>query len=299
MGQLSGVVLVDKPVGPTSHGVVAAVRRAAGQKRVGHAGTLDPLASGLLLVLLGSATRLAEYLVGHDKQYAVEARLGVQTDTYDAEGTVTSHWEGQMPTDDEIDSVVSARRGQHWQEPPAYSAVKVHGQPLHRLARRGVPGRAAPRLVHIHSLEWSRPCPDTLVLQVACSAGTYIRSLVHDIGLALGCGAHVSRLRRTHSGPFSVEQALSLEETCRRLADGDAGLLLDPVAALPHIPIVRLGAAEVERVRLGQAVPGPDPARDGIHLVLDESAQAVAVACWDEGESLWRPRKVLSQENAL
>ncbi len=298
MAHLSGVALVDKPVGPTSHGVVAAVRRAVGQKRVGHAGTLDPLASGLLLVLMGSATRLAEYLVGHDKQYSVEARLGVQTDTYDAEGAVTSRWEGELPTDDEIECVVSARRGQQWQEPPAYSAVKVHGQPLHRLARRGTPGRAAPRLVHIHSLEWSRPRPERLGLLVGCSAGTYIRSLVHDIGLALGCGAHVTGLRRTRSGPFLVEQALSLEDTCRCLAEGDTSLLLDPVTVLPHIPTVRLGIAEVEKVLVGQAVAGPEPAADGAHLLLDGSARAVALAHWDAAESLWRPRKVLAQENA-
>ncbi len=299
MAQVSGVILVDKPVGPTSHGVVAAVRRAVGQRRVGHAGTLDPLASGLLLVLLGSATRLSEYLVGHDKQYEVEARLGVQTDTFDAEGTVTARWEGDLPTDDEIARVVSAQVGPQWQEPPAYSAVKVHGQPLYRLARRGAPVRAAPRSVHVHSLRWSRSGADLVGLAVKCSAGTYIRALVHGIGLSLGCGAHVVSLRRTRSGPFSVEQALPLDEACRRLAEGDLSLLLDPVAALPHVPAVRLGAIEVDKVRLGQPVPGPAPTAEGDHLVLDESHVAVGLARWDEAEGLWRPHKVLSQEYSL
>ncbi|NLT43502.1 MAG: tRNA pseudouridine(55) synthase TruB [Anaerolineae bacterium] len=298
MTQLSGVVLVDKPVGPTSHDVVAAVRRAVGQKRVGHAGTLDPLAEGLLLVLLGSATRLAEYLVGHDKAYCTEARLSIETDTYDTEGRVTRQWTGDLPSDAEIGRALAGFVGPLLQTPPAYSAVKVGGQPLHRLARRGTATPVAPRRVTIHSLDWRRLGPEHIVLHVHCSAGTYIRSLVHDLGAALGCGAHVTRLRRIQSGPFSVEDALPLSEALERLADGDERVLLGPAAALPHWPRINLGPEEVAGLRLGRAVSGPRPQTEAMHLAVGPDGDVVAIVARDSELELWRPRKVFSEEIA-
>lgn len=296
MAQVSGLLLVDKPVGPTSHDVVAAVRRAAGQKRVGHAGTLDPRAEGLLLVLLGSVTRLAEYLVGHDKRYEVEVLLGVETDSYDAEGRVTRRWDGPLPDDAAITSTVAGLVGEIWQTPPAYSAVKVGGQPLHRLARRGAAPTVPPRQVTIHCLRWRRLERERLVLAVHCSSGTYIRSLVHDLGVALGCGAHVAKLRRTRSGPFSVEQAESLPTALERLAARDTGTLLRASEALPMWPRVVFDAVAVARLRRGQPVSGPEPPVETPHLAAGPDGDVVAIVVGDPALGVWRPHKVLSQE---
>lgn len=298
MAQLSGVVLIDKPVGPTSHDVVAAVRRAVGQKRVGHAGTLDPLADGLLLVMLGPATRLSEYLSGHDKTYEVEAKLGVETDTYDAEGQVTARWEGPLPTDEELSRAVSRFVGSFSQTPPSFSAVKVQGRPLYHMARLGKALQAPARPVTIYSLEWTRPASDLVSLRVCCSAGTYIRSLVHDLGASLGCGAHVTRLRRTRSGAFSVKQAVPLPEALARLAVQDRRLLLNPLAVLPHWPRVYLDAQAVAALRLGRAVSGPAPGAEALHLAVGPDDDVAAVVEWDREHELWRPHKVFTQEIA-
>jgi len=296
MAQLSGVALIDKPVGPTSHDVVAAIRQAVGQRRVGHVGTLDPLASGLLIVCIGSATRLAEYLVGHDKAYLVEVCLGVETETQDAEGKVTSRWWGALPSDERVEAAVRSFVGEGWQEPPTYSAVKVDGQPLYRLARRGRPGSVPRRRVRIDALGWSRLSENRILLEVTCSAGTYVRALVRDLGRSLGCGAYVSSLRRVRSGPFTVDEAVDLDEAVSRLAAGDVGWLLDPLQALPELPQVRFDGGAVRRLTLGQRVEGPMPMASGTHLATDERGMLVAVVDWDRDLRLWKPKKVLSQE---
>ncbi|MGI6209168.1 MAG: tRNA pseudouridine(55) synthase TruB [Anaerolineae bacterium] len=298
MKPLSGVLLVDKPVGPTSHDVVAAVRRASRQRKAGHAGTLDPLASGLLIVCLGAATRITEYLTLHDKVYEVEARLGVTTDTYDAEGQVTSRYDGPLPDDDSLREVIGSFCGEVLQTPPAFSAVKVEGVPLHRRARRGeLPDQVPPRRVVIQSIDWTRPERARLNLRVHCSSGTYIRSLVHDIGRALGCGAHVTALRRTVSGSFSVEQALPLEEVESRLRNGDYDWILDVGEALPDWPRLLLDGEAARRLAQGQAVVGPQPDCDHPHLVASPSGSLFAIAEYDQEQQRWRPTKVLAQES--
>lgn len=296
MSQLCGVLLVDKPVGPTSHDVVAAIRRASGQRKVGHAGTLDPLASGLLIVCLGPATRLVQFLTSHDKVYQAEARLGVETDTYDCEGQVVAQWAGPLPTDGAVAEAVASLCGEMPQEPPAFSAVKVGGIPSYRLARQGQPVRARPRQVTVHSIRWSRPEPARLELRVHCSAGTYIRSLVHDLGRRLGCGAHVAALRRLASGPFSVDQALPLAEAVSRLARGEHRWMLDVGEALPEQPRLLLDGDAARRLALGQAVEGPPPGCEDLHLAVGPQGRVFAVAEWDRERQRWTPRKVLIQE---
>jgi tRNA pseudouridine55 synthase len=196
---------------PTSHDIVQLVRRWSRQRRIGHTGTLDPMASGLLILCMGQSTRLVEYYQGHDKQYYAEVQLGVATDTYDALGKATARAQVPSFTETEIEHVLDRFRGEIMQRPPAYSALKQGGESLHRKARRGETLQIDARPITVHSLDlvdWIKP--DRLCLRVLSSAGTYIRSLAHDIGQVLGTGAHLCQLRRERVGQFDVEQALSL-----------------------------------------------------------------------------------------
>ncbi|MGH2537660.1 MAG: tRNA pseudouridine(55) synthase TruB, partial [Candidatus Promineifilaceae bacterium] len=202
----AGLLVLDKPAGPTSHDVIQQLRRLTGVRRIGHAGTLDPLASGVLLVCLGRAARLLEYLVGLDKTYWAALRLGQTTDTYDAEGQLTA----ERPVDlgrAEIEAALAAFRGPIAQRPPMYSALKLGGRPLYQLARQGLEVERPPRQVMIHSLDLLDWRPPRLELRLACSSGAYIRSLAHDLGQALGPGAHLAALRREAVGDFGLDEA--------------------------------------------------------------------------------------------
>ncbi|MGQ9553319.1 MAG: tRNA pseudouridine(55) synthase TruB [Anaerolineae bacterium] len=302
MGRPCGLLLLDKPAGPSSHDIVAAIRRAAGERRVGHAGTLDPIATGLLLVCIGAATRICEYLAGHDKRYYVEVRLGVETATYDRTGEVVATFKGVLPTDREIAAAVDSFQGEMMQQPPAYSAVKVNGKPLYLHARKGIVVPVPPRKITIHSLSWQRPEMALLRLTVHCSAGTYIRSLVHDLGQVLGCGAHVTELRRLSVGPFNVEEAWTLHEATRHLAAGDWSLLRDIRNALVGMPVVSFDELTSARLRRGQTVAGADMQGNEQHLALDQQGHAIgivmpatetALSGAKDGQ-LWRPRKVFA-----
>ena len=211
-GTLSGLLIVDKPAGWTSHDVVGKVRRIAALRRVGHAGTLDPMATGVLVVLLGRATRAAEYAEAQVKGYDAHIRFGVTTDTLDTEGRVLTET-GRTPCLAEIEAVLPRFRGRIEQIPPMYSAIKVGGRKLYDIARAGGEVERKPRTVDITRLDCSGPLENgDFSLTVECSKGTYIRSLCADIGEALGCGACMSALRRTYSGSFRAEDALTLEE---------------------------------------------------------------------------------------
>ena len=206
-GPGTGLFLIDKPAGPTSHDVVQRLRRWTGIRRVGHGGTLDPMATGLLPIFVGRATRLIEYLGEHPKHYRATVRLGVSTDTDDAEGAVVA----EAPVPDlsaaQIEQALGAFRGTIEQVPPAFSAVKVGGVTAHRAARRGDPVEIAPREVTIHALtmgDWRSPLLD---LEMTVSTGTYVRAIARDLGAQLGCGGHVIEMRRTGIGPVRVEQA--------------------------------------------------------------------------------------------
>jgi tRNA pseudouridine55 synthase len=220
---MDGLLVVDKPAGPTSHDVVARMRRVLGERRMGHTGTLDPRATGVLPLVVGRATRLARFLSGRDKTYQADVRLGVATETYDAEGPpVGARHDGAWPSREEIACALEAFRGVFVQRPPAFSAKKIGGRRSYAVARAGsrasTPTVPAPTTVTAHQLDLLGVDGDRVTLRIVCSAGFYVRSLANDLGERLGIGAHLTALRRTHSGDLSLDDALPLE-----LAERDPG----------------------------------------------------------------------------
>jgi tRNA pseudouridine55 synthase len=258
-----GVLLVRKPIGPTSHDVVAVVRRLAGTRRVGHGGTLDPFASGILPVFLGRATRIVEYHMGDRKRYRATICFGASSTTDDLEGELAPA-EGPAPDRAAVEAMLEAFRGTIVQVPPAYSAVKVAGRRAYALARAGKTPEIAPRMVTIDLLEivaWDGADPDRpiAVVDVGCSAGTYVRALARDLGAALGSAAYLGALERTASGPFSVDDAVSLDDLRDAPREAIAQRLLPLDAGLDALPVVALDAAGVHSVERGQRVRDPRP----------------------------------------
>jgi tRNA pseudouridine55 synthase len=253
-GGPSGILLIDKPSEWTSHDVVAKTRGILGQPRIGHTGTLDPAATGLLVLCAGQATRLVEFMSGHDKDYEGEIRLGVTTETDDAEGEVVES--RPVPPFSTLDLVeIKGRfRGEIQQVPPAYSAVKIGGQRAYAMARKGQDVQLEPRTVRIERLELEPIEPNGLRIRISCGAGTYVRSLARDIGAAIGCGAHLASLRRTRVGAFRVEEATTLEDLqILKDADGLAEVIRPLDEGVMEYDAVVLGA---DRARaLGNGVP--------------------------------------------
>ncbi|MCU0771871.1 MAG: tRNA pseudouridine(55) synthase TruB [Verrucomicrobia bacterium] len=208
---LDGALLIDKPAGPTSHDVVDAIRRKFGIKKVGHCGTLDPNATGLLIIVLGRGTKLSEKLMSDDKVYEGTARFGETTNSYDADGERVSSLPVPPLTADQLNEAAKAFVGDLMQTPPMVSAIKKNGVPLYKLARKGVEVEREPRLVHVYSFRFSAYAEPLGSFRVACTKGTYVRSLVHDLGQNLGCGAHLASLRRSASGKFNVQDAQPLD----------------------------------------------------------------------------------------
>jgi tRNA pseudouridine55 synthase len=276
---------VDKPAGPTSHDVVAVVRRALGLRAVGHTGTLDPFATGLLIVMVGGATRLARFLEREAKGYWAEAVLGVTTDTDDHTGRVLARqdvvpWPGR----DALERALAGLVGPGMQRPPAYSAKRVRGRRSHELARTGRPEELAPVPVTVYQgtvLRWN---PPVLEFRVAVSPGTYVRALARDLGDRLGMGAHLRALRREWIGPHRVEEAVPLEAVCRSLP------LLAPLDLFPAWPRVALTAAEAVAVRQGRMVGRGGAAGAGEALLVWED-RLLAVA--EAAPAGWQPRVVL------
>lgn len=211
-GPLDGAILVDKPPGYTSHDVVAKIRRHFRIDKVGHCGTLDPAATGLLIIVLGRGTKLSEKLMGSDKVYEGKATFGVTTSSYDAEGEITNTSLVPLMTLDSLNEEASKFVGDIMQLPPMVSAIKKDGVPLYKLARKGIEVERKERLVHIYTYRFTRYEEPVGTFRVACTKGTYVRSLVHDLGQRVGCGAYLSALRRVDSGKFSVADAAPLEE---------------------------------------------------------------------------------------
>ena len=253
---MNGALLVDKPAGPTSHDVVHRARRALGERSIGHTGTLDPLATGLLVLLTGKATRLASLMNGAVKSYHATIRLGVETDTYDAAG-VAQAGEGHVSPagidDAAVDQVIESIRQQQQQVPPPYSAKKVGGVRAYTLARK----QQAPELkavdVCVYALDWTRAAPDVLHATLTCSAGYYVRAMAHEIGRRLGCGAHLEALRRTRVGAFDVADATPLDVIDREGAEA-AGRVLPMELLLPSLPAVRVSEAGERRARHGNVL---------------------------------------------
>ena len=253
---IDGALLVDKPTGPTSHDVVARARRALGERSIGHTGTLDPLASGLLVLLCGRATRLASLMTSAVKSYHATIRLGVETDTYDAAGVPQAIESGIAPSavdDAAVDEVIEAIRNQRQQMPPAYSAKKVGGVRAYKIARRNEKPELKAVDVCVYALDWKRVEPDVLHVTLTCSAGYYVRAMAQEIGRALGCGAHLEALRRTRAGAFEVSDAVPLDVIDREGRDAAARML--PIETLlPSLPAVILTEAGEVRARHGNVL---------------------------------------------
>ncbi len=248
--EVHGVLNIDKPSGMTSHDVVDAVRKILGVRRVGHTGTLDPQATGVLPLCVGRATRIAQYLTQADKEYLMTLRLGVTTDTLDAAGKETSRVEEIRVRREEVEQILPRFVGDIKQVPPLFSAKKYRGERLYRLARRGEQVERQPVAVRVHALELLKFALPFVTLKMSCSKGTYARSLCDDIGRALGCGGHLHALTRTRSGRFSLEGILTLEALEQMVRERRLGEVLIPVAdALSHLPAVRV-APEAGRVIL-------------------------------------------------
>jgi tRNA pseudouridine55 synthase len=269
-----GMLLVDKPAGPTSHDVVAAVRRALGTRRVGHAGTLDPFATGLLVVLVGGATRLAQFLVGLPKEYEGTIRLGVATTTDDGTGEaleISDAW--RSLSDETIREAMASLTGHRQQRPPRFSAKKVAGRTAHRRARRGEPFELAPEWVDVERFTLdSREGPD-LTFHAGVASGVYVRALARDLGERLGCGAHVTALRRTAVGCFCVTDAVPWD----RITAG-GGALRPPSDAVRHLTPVQVDDASRAEVRHGRTISAPQDARGMVALLAGDDLVAVARA---------------------
>ena len=298
---IDGILNLNKPRGPTSHDIVNRVRALTGIRRVGHAGTLDPLATGVLLICIGRATRVAEYLMAGRKVYRACVQLGVTTDTYDAEGQVVSEVKGVPQVDrDRIESVLADFRGTISQVPPMYSAIKHKGTPLHRLARQGIEVRREPRQVEIFRLELTTWKPPDFTLEVECSSGTYVRSLAHDLGQALACGAHLTGLTRLASGEFRQEASVSLEELSQAASEDRWPDLLHPIdAALTHFPSLRLDTRAAQKICSGQAVDlVQSPPLEGkeksvwMARAYGPDNTFLALVKYDGDSGVWRPHKV-------
>ena len=210
-----GAILIDKPAGPTSHDVVDAIRRRFRIKKVGHCGTLDPNATGLLIIVLGKGTKLSEKLMGGDKVYEGTMKFGETTSSYDADGELVASLPVPPLTLDELNEAAATFQGDQMQMPPMVSAIKINGVPLYKLARKGIEVERKPRLVRIYSFRFSNYEEPVGQFRVGCTKGTYVRSIAHDIGQKLGCGAHLKTLRRFVSGSFDVANAISLDDVLK------------------------------------------------------------------------------------
>jgi tRNA pseudouridine55 synthase len=266
---ISGVLLLDKPAGPSSNTVLQWAKRLLGAARAGHTGTLDPLASGLLVIAVGEATKFSGGLLEADKAYRARVKFGERTSTGDAEGTVLSRSEARA-SEDELRRVLERFRGEIEQVPPMYAAIKHEGRPLYAYARRGESVERAPRRVVIRRLGLESFEGDAASLRVECSKGTYIRTLAEDIGEALGCGAHLAALERLAVGPFLLEQSVKFEVFEAASAAERRERLLPPQALLESWPRLALGADLVAKFRQGRAVPADFS--DGNVAVFGEDA---------------------------
>jgi len=294
----NGILNIDKPQGWTSHDVVAWIRRVLKIKRVGHAGTLDPLATGVLLVCVGQATRVSEYLMASDKMYRARIQLGTTTDTYDLDGEiVATHPLPRELNRAGLERILAGFTGDIMQAPPAYSAIKQDGVALHRRMRRGEEVRPNARPVRIHNIElieWASP---HLTVDVTCDPGTYIRSLAHDLGQQLGCGGTLAELRRLRSGGFLAEDAASPEGVAEAFRAGELSRYLHPVrAGLSQLTPVPVGDDEIGKLRNGQPVAGDAPNTDRRGYAVTTSGTVVAILRFNPEERKWWPEKVFAGE---
>jgi len=257
---MNGVLVLDKPAGMTSHDVVDIVRRATSERSVGHLGTLDPMATGVLPLLLGNYTRLAQYFSTAEKSYEGTIRFGFATDTYDADGTSASDPRPLAQSLDELRTLASRFHGEMQQTPPAFSAKKINGVPAHKLARAGKRVEIKPATIRIHHFQLLSLGGDTASFAIQVSAGGYVRSVAHDLGMLAGCGAHLATLRRTQAGPFTLAHAITVDEL-KSLAGSPGAIqqrLPHPRTLLPHMPCVTVDEQTAGRIRNGMQVNLPE-----------------------------------------
>lgn len=268
-----GFLVVDKPTGWTSHDVVEAARGWFGTRRVGHLGTLDPLATGVLPLAIREATKLIPYLPEAKKKYAGTIKLGIATDTFDAEGNEVARYEGSLPDEDRVKKALSEFIGEIMQTPPLYSSVKYEGEPLYKLARRGESVDPPPRPVNIHEVTLETYDPPNLGISVSCGPGTYVRAIANDLGQELGCGAHLAGLRREESGPFRIESAFTPESFDSKEPSERASCLISPDKAL-EISSIALPDDKVRQIRNGSRIYEPlsfvAPVRPGQRFMAED-----------------------------
>ena len=293
---IDGILNIHKPSGMTSHDVVAQVRKLLKQRRVGHAGTLDPAASGVLPICAGQATRVAEYLSESGKEYLATIVFGVETDTYDAEGEITSTTSTGNLNLTGLKQALESFHGQQMQIPPRYSAIKIQGQAAYKRTRAGEEITLEARPIEITRLEirsWQNP---TLVLDVTCSKGTYIRSLAYDLGKALGCGAYLGGLVRTRSGPFRLEESVTLEELARASEQNELTRYAQPAdRALEQYPSLQLNDEDAERVKHGNVFTCESAnVERSLARVYNTTGDFIAIAQWEPQLKKWQPKKVFN-----
>ncbi len=294
---MDGIFNINKPTGMTSHDVVAIIRKHLKQKRVGHAGTLDPLASGVLPICVGQATRVAEYLSESGKAYQADINFGTATDTYDAEGTITATASTADLTLNMIQETLEQFRGPQMQYPPLYSAIKIQGQPAYKRARAGEVIVLEPRPIVIHSLEILEWIPPRLTLAIECSKGTYIRSLAHDLGMQLGCCAYLEALVRTRSGPFTLSDSITLEQFADAVETNSIQHYSFPLdKALEQYPAMKLDVETAERIKHGNTFNNPVANNSGLARVYDTNGAFIAIAEWNEEQQVWQPKKVFASD---
>ncbi len=288
---ISGVLVVDKPIGMTSHDVVQFIRKGTNIRRAGHTGTLDPRASGVLVVLIGPAVRLSEYVSASDKRYQAIIRLGTTTDTYDADGQVLSSSPVHV-TEEQFETELQKFVGEIEQVPPPYSAIKVKGRKAYEMAREGEEVDLEPRIIKVYSLELLEWAPPEAVVDIYCSSGTYVRSLAHDLGDRLGCGASLSGLRRTKSGRFTLRDAVPLRKLGEAFNDSTWYQYLIPAAeALSDWPAIELDVDQVDAVRHGHRIAG-DPLEKEMARGISEQGELVALLEHVPETNEWQPKKV-------
>jgi len=316
---MDGILIIDKPAGITSHDVVARVRRILQTKRIGHTGTLDPFATGVMVILVGKATRLAQFLDKDAKQYEAVVRFGFETDTGDRAGELRiTNYELRNFSIEEIEKSLSDFRGEIWQTPPMYSAKKVEGKKLYELARKGIEIERKPVKVSIYDLEIinstekesetanaagqdtnaenQKPKTKDRMLRVSCSAGTYIRTLAEDIGRKLKIGAHLAELRRTKAGKFAIEKAVSLEQLEKIVAEKNLEtVLISMNAAVSHLEEIRLSIDEIGKIKNGVRLKRilSETKNESFLRLTDDEENLLAIGIYDESEKTIRPNLVL------
>jgi len=293
---VNGILVIDKPMGVTSNGILQQVKRLYGAAKAGHTGALDPLATGVLPLCFGEATKFSQMMLDSDKAYVTTARLGIRTETGDSEGAVVEENPVPVFTEAEVEAVLEQFRGPIEQVPSMYSALKHKGRPLYEYAREGIEIERPARPVTIHELKLLAVRENELDLAVSCTKGTYVRSLVEDIGNALGCSAHVSALRRTMASGYTLESAHKVEdlEAIRERGESLDGLLLPPESALTMFPELQLSGSSLVSILNGQPVRMMDQSFEGlVRLYGNHSFVGLAEAMPEDGGIQLVPRRLV------